>query len=61
MQSEKACDHNDHDTDDVKIHYSRRCMGHRVAEREQLVRHVDAERSGGLEVDHQLEPGRLRD
>jgi hypothetical protein len=36
-------------------------MGHRLGEREQLVRHVDAERLGGLEVDHQLEPGRLRD
>jgi hypothetical protein len=34
---------------------------HLVGERAQLERHVEAERLGGLEVDHQLELGRLRD
>jgi hypothetical protein len=44
----------------------RRCMGcllldHRVGKGEQLVRHVEAEHSGGLKVDDQLEFSRLRD
>ena len=33
-------------------------LDHLVGEREQCRRHVKAERSGGLEVDHQLELGR---
>ena len=32
---------------------------HLVSEREQLVGYIDAERLGGLEIDHQLECGRL--
>ena len=32
---------------------------HLVSEREQLVGYIDAERLGGLEIDHQLEFGRL--
>src|SRR2546427_9272447 len=34
---------------------------HLVGEREQIVGDFDAERSGGLEVDHELEFGRLQD
>jgi hypothetical protein len=34
---------------------------HLVGKRQQPVRHLDAERSRRLEVDHQLELGRLRD
>src|SRR5215813_221060 len=34
---------------------------HLVGEREQLVRHVNAERSSGLEINHQLKLDRLLD
>src|SRR6516164_10031693 len=37
----------------------RNSLDHLVGEREQLVRNVEAERFGGLEVDHQLEFNRL--
>src|SRR5262245_66342910 len=36
-------------------------FNHLVGEREQPVRNLEAERLGGLEVDHQLELGRLLD
>src|SRR5205814_1699767 len=36
-------------------------LDHRVGEREQLEWDLKAERLGGLEIDHKLEPGRLRD
>ena len=32
---------------------------HLVGEREQPIRHIEAERLGGLEVEHKLELGRL--
>src|SRR5262249_41520304 len=36
-------------------------LDHLVGESEQLIRHAQAERLGGLEINHQLELGRLHD
>jgi hypothetical protein len=38
-----------------------RRLDHLVGKRQELVRHVEAQRLGGPEVDHQLELGRLQD